>query len=94
MAVEQLPERVEAARRSAVLTPATEERLQALVWSCFIGDATQVGLGTGVAVFEGGGGYGCSAVTCAGIFKRDGGLGHGLRGGGGGDGTDIVSVCL
>jgi hypothetical protein len=41
--VEQLPERLEAAKGSVVCSPTVESRLESLVWSCFIGDATQVG---------------------------------------------------
>lgn len=41
MCVGELPERLEAARRAVTVTRAQQERLEALVWSCFIGDATQ-----------------------------------------------------
>jgi hypothetical protein len=40
--VRELPERLDAARRGVHISEAVEKRVEDLVWSCFIGDATQV----------------------------------------------------
>ncbi len=40
--VRELPERLDAARRGVQISEAVEKRVEDLVWSCFIGDATQV----------------------------------------------------
>jgi hypothetical protein len=40
--VRELPERLEAVRRGVEISEAVEKRVEDLVWSCFIGDATQV----------------------------------------------------
>jgi hypothetical protein len=40
--VRELPERLDAARRGVHISEEVEKRVEDLVWSCFIGDATQV----------------------------------------------------
>jgi hypothetical protein len=48
--VRELPERLDAARRGVDISEAVEKRVEDLVWSCFIGDATQVRPGELLAV--------------------------------------------
>jgi hypothetical protein len=48
--VRELPERLDAVRRGVDISEAVEKRVEDLVWSCFIGDATQVRPGERLAV--------------------------------------------